>query len=469
MTAEQLKELLTDTESFNKAVEAIEKEKTGTDQLKKYLKQYNVEDHDVFDAGIRKNKPIEDKDGKPKGEEPVNRIGAPLQQIIASRAAAFICANPIVLGSTPNGAVEENLLAGIKKVWDDNKLDYDTMELAEIMLSETEVAELWYAEEADKDYWAETNIKSKVKPRMVILSPSKGDTLIPVKDPTGDMIAFARGYVAKSDDGKDVERFDIYTNTFIYELKKDNNDWKGGKKINTIKKIPVIYYQHPKGKPEWSQVQSSIDRLEAKISNHADTNDYYDSPILFIEGEIGDMAMKGDSGKVIQSSNGAKASYLTWNEAPASTKLEIDNLFRIIYSCTDTPDLSFDNLKGLMPSGVAMEFMFMGAHLKAARHAGPFGKCIQRRINYIAAVLASTDTSLKPALKMAIKPKFEFYMPKDLEGMVNTLSTAVTGKILSKKTAINNLPGLVTDVDAELKQIDKEDNSASALDNLNNQ
>lgn len=454
MTLEELQLLLAGTD-YNKVKDALVKLK-GTVDPTTYINQYNIDGHDVMDKAKRPDKIITNENGEATRTEAVTRIAVPMQKLIAQRAAAFLCANPIQLNATPAAGIEETMMAGIQKIWDDNKLDFDSMDLAEKMMSETEVAELWYVEAADETYWADTPITGKFKLRMMILANSLGDSLYPVFDNTGNLIAFGRGYKLKVGE-KDEEHFDVYLDTETKKGVKSDAGWTVTTETNPVGKIPVIFYSQ--NLPEWYDVQSMIDRLEKKVSNHGDTNDYFDSPILFVEGDLQGMGQKGDSGKVLIGSQGSKASYVSWDHAPESTKMEIDNLLRFIYSCTDTPDISFENLKGLgTTSGFALEMMFMGAHLKAARHAGPFGKCIQRRINYIKAALAKIDVKLAKGLTLTVKPKFEFFVPKDIAGMVNMLTTAVTGGILSKQTAINNLAGtgVVADPVEEKKLVDNE-------------
>jgi hypothetical protein len=55
-----------------------------------------------------------------------------------------------------------------------------------------------------------------------------------------------------------------------------------------------------------------------------------------------------------------------------------------------------------------------------------------------------------------------------MEGLVNTLTTAVSGGIMSKDTGVRQL-GIAEDVQAELAQIEQEANSAGALNQIMNQ
>jgi SPP1 family phage portal protein len=241
-------------------------------------------------------------------------------------------------------------------------------------------------------------------------------------------------------DDKEVEHFDIYTDKQIYLAEKSTaTDWIVKPEANLLGKIPVIYYSQ--AAPEWNDVQILIDRKEKLHSNHGDTNDYFGSPMVFVQGNIVGFAKKGEQGKVLQGENGATAQYLSWDQSPESVKLESATLEDFIYYMTGTPKISFDNLKSIGPvSGIALKLMFMDAHMHASDKEETFGKGIQRRINFLKAALVKINAALESAVTMTIKPKFEYYLPKNVDEMVNTLMTATAGKqIMSVESAVDQV------------------------------
>ena len=234
--------------------------------------------------------------------------------------------------ATPKDQTAKDLLSVINKTWTSNKLDYDTKEMAKLMMSETEVAEIWYRVDADAEYWLDTpNASRPHRLRMKVIANYLGDTLFPVFDNSGDMIAFGRGYSVQKD-GKNEEHFDVYTDRTNYFAVKNTAEWEVKPEVNLFGKIPVIYYSQPT--PEWHDVQTLIDQFEKILSNHSDTNGYFCSPMVFVDGEIEGWASKEDAGKVIQGKNGAKAHYLTWDQSPKSLELEFKNLRSLIYDMT---------------------------------------------------------------------------------------------------------------------------------------
>ena len=67
-------------------------------------------------------------------------------------------------------------------------------------------------------------------------------------------------------------------------------------------------------------------------------------------------------GKIINSD----LDFLTWDHAPEALKLEFELSKGLIYNLTDTPDLSFDNVKGLGNiSGIALKLLFLAPILKS--------------------------------------------------------------------------------------------------------
>lgn len=434
-----------------------------------YRKQYEIWGHDVMDINKRQRKMVTTDEGTTFQD--VSRLPIPLQKIIVSRAATFLCGNPIELEASPATDAETNLLTVLKKQWKDCKLDYLSKNLAKLVMSETECAELWYWEKAPLKYWANTpndNSAVEYRLRMKVLAHSKGDLIYPVFDASGDMIAFGRCYAMVEED-KLVEHFDVYTDEQIFYSKM-----QAGKielieqQDNPFGKIPVIYYWQRQ--PEWHDVQHLIDRYEKILSNHGDTNDYFGSPIVKVKGKIEGFAKKGEQGKVIELEGESDANYMTWDQSPASVELEFKNLRSLIFDMTDTPDISIEQMKAIGTfSGIALKMIFMNAHMKASDKEESFGMSIQRRINFMKYALARINVQLEPGTTMDIVPKFIYYLPKDEAGIINMLTTAKTGGIISQETAVAQNP-LVEDAETELDRIKEEQPTpGQALNDLLNQ
>lgn len=449
----------------------------GNYQLTDY-KQYEPMGHDVMDLVKRPDKIIKSDEGNERNGATVkvSRIPVPEQKKIVLLASAFL--GVPCLSSTPKPGIETDMLTTLSYIWEDNKLDYKFKEISKRTMSERESAELWFTEPTEPDYWDNTPLAGiKFKLRMRILSPVLGDTLYPVFDSYSDMVAFGRYYEIVEQDAVNIgstqktAHFDIYTKDRFYFASRSQAGWifnydplvitsDDGTETkvigikNLLGKIPVIYYNQPN--TEWADVEQMIERLEKKFSNHADTNDYFDSPIVKAKGQVTGFSDKGESGKVLQMSTDADVSYLTWDSLPASNQLEFENLIKSINSYTHTPNISFDNVKGLGTfTGIALKMFFMDAHLKASDKEEIYGEAVQRRINYLKSAIAYFKDSFKAALRLSIKPEFEYFLPKNETEDLTNIIAAVNAGILSVESAIKQNP-LVEDAVNEIALIKKE-------------
>ncbi len=434
-------------------------------------KHYDVIFHDVMDVRKRPNKTIKKPTGEklPDGTDilvdalvQVNRIGLPFQKFIVEMLATFLTGGKVDFKCTPaEGTTEVNMLAALKKVWDDNKLQFKNGLLAEAMMSQTECAELWFT-----DMKIDPKTKKPVPVlKMNVLRPSDGFDLQPFYDEIGDLIAFGVRY--KKDK---VEHYDLYTSEELRRHVKTNGMWQlatlpavegeeAQPAIIPLKygKMPIIYYNQEKS--EWYDVQPAIERIEKMQSNHADTNDYSGSPILFVTGDIQGFAAKGEPGKVLQGKGDAKAEYLLPNTAPESMKQEFDNLKAFIHLFSGAPDLSLNSLKGLgqIPSGAAFERMLILTYMKVRRRqVGDWGMSIQRRNNFLISALANIQPTLAEASDLNVTMDWGLYQLNDLMDAINAAITANGGKpVISQEESVS-MAGLTDDPEETYNKIQAE-------------
>lgn len=433
----------------------------------KAISQYNVSEHDIFNEVLRPNKKIvKDTGQKNANDEPVlttasvnvARVGVPFQKIIITRRVGFMLSDPVKMEPiyTDGSESEVALVKLVERIQNDNKTDYKNKEIARRMMSEMECAEIWYFVENPIPGQA-----SKFSLKMKILSPDLGDSLFPYFDETGDMIAFARGYKLL-EEGKEVEHYDIYTPQAEYKYvnrggwKLEDTPGKPGVVPNPVGKIMAVYYSQKA--PEWNDVQSMIDRFETIISNHADTNDYFGSPILTVIGEVLGYAQKGETGKILELSKESQASYLALSSEPESVKMEQTNLEKLIYTMSQTPDITFGQMKDLGSiSGVALKLLFLDAHMAVKNKEEDFGIGLQRRINILKAAIGTVlNVSLKNASEtVQIKPVITPYLPANETEMIENLVLAYGNNLMSQETAVEQNP-LVNDPETEAERMKAE-------------
>ena len=453
-----------------------------------YREQIDPKCHEVMDTQKRPDKRVvvdpkaedygEVRNVNPNSEEEnpregvryekVARIALAIQRLIRDRAVSFTFGNPVTYNCNPEDDKQAAVLQAIKRIFYDVKIGTINRRAARNIYGTTEVAEYWYAVPAEKHslYGFETPMKFKV----ALYSPAFGDKLYPYFDENRDMIAFSREFAKKTAEGKTLTYFETFTKDthYLWSCANAGNGQKtelweqveGYPKKITIGKIPVIYGCQPK--VEWEDVQSLIDRLEKLLSNFADTNDYHASPKIFVEGKIIGFARKGEAGGIIEGEEGAKAQYLSWQSAPESVKLEIETLLKMIYTITQTPDISFDTVKGIgSVSGVALKLLFMDAHLKVQDKCEIFNDYLQRRINVVKAMLKEANSKeegwKEAADKLIIEPVITPYIIEDEQTKINILTAANGNKQIASRRATVQRLGWADDTDEEIKAIEAEE------------
>lgn len=482
----KIKELL-QTEDTQSVIAELKSGRNNSEpKTELYKAQLDPKEHDVNDRVKRPDKKVKvDRpeslenalqvtNSEPAEEfkpEPVARIALALQKLIVKRAVAFAFGNPVLLNAEPEeGTSEEEVLKSVNRVLFDTKTRTINRKVARNIFSCTEAAERWYPVVKEHDNYG---FPSKFKLRVAVFSPLLGDKLYPYFDETGDMVAFSREFERKDKDGKSFTYFETFTDKQHLMWVTGSKGWEtveGYPRENTIGKIPIIYGQQPQ--VEWEDVQGIIDRLEKLLSNFADTNDYHAAPKIFITGEILGFGKKGESGAVIEGEEGATAQYLAWQNAPESVKLEIETLLNLIYTISQTPDISFDAVKGIGAiSGVALKLLFMDAHLKVQDKMEIFDDYLQRRLAIIQSYLAIMNTKDKKysdaCKSLTIEPEIVPFMIDDEKAKVDLLLAANGQKpIASQKTTVQQL-GWAQDVEAEYDRIQEEDTFNAYNDIMN--
>lgn len=424
----------------------------------KYKKQVSLDDvnkaldpskHAVFDEAKRPKKTIDKPTGKKddNGElitqetkVDVNRLPVSFQELILSRAVAFLYGNDIKLKYFGKSDADKALFDLVEATLSDNKMHFRRKERARKVLSECEAATLWFF----VDNPTATGDEPKLKLKCRLLCESNGDTLYPHYDEFGDMDAFSREYVITEGDKK-VTYFDVYTaeSTYFYKVDSGNLVQRAPAAKNIFGKIPVIYYKWDK--PVWYIVQKLIERYEERLSNTADTNDYDGDPMLLLKGDTPTWFDKGERGKVVVTDSDGDGKYITHDQMSGSVEFELKTLKELIYTLSQTPDISFENLKSLGSdiSGIALKFMFMDAHMAAENRWEVFGEMEQRELNLLKTMIGKAQM-IKYAGNVntcIIEPLMTPYLPKNEKEIIQNLLSANGGKpIICQESSVDESP-----------------------------
>ena len=431
----------------------------------KYMNALNPIKHDIYDEVKRPKKEVQREDGS-KYFEDVARIGLSMQKLIVKRSASFLFGNEVKLSAETTTANHEKILNAVKEILKHVKIKSLNRRMAKVLLSCTEVAEVWYPVDniTEKNLYG---IDSKFKLRVKILNPLKGDKLYPYFDEFGDLIAFSREFEVHVDEIKRIY-FEVYTDKafYVYDITDNPVMIEGYPKLNEIGKIPVVYTRIEQS--DFEDVQPLINRLEKVLSNFADTNDYHGSPTIVVKGKLKGFAKKGETGKILETDGtDADVKYLEWSHAPESVKVEIETLLSLINTLSQNPDISFNNLKGSLGniSGRAMELLFMDAHLKVEDYLEVLDEYLERRVNIIKAFIGSFNKSLYNDIStLSIESDVTPFIINDDKESIEVLMTATGNKaILSQETAVG-MSGLVIDAKSEFEKIKSEQESSSIID-----
>ena len=153
-----------------------------------------------------------------------------------------------------------------------------------------------------------------------------------------------------------------------------------------------------------------------------------------------------------------KAEFLSSNDAIESAKFELENLKDLIYSISHTPDLSFDNVKGLgSVSAVALKLLFLDAVIKARMNEGDNRTMIERILNIITSgITKTTNTALvSESQQLIFDIIFNSIVPDDVQSATDIIIKLKEAKLLSSKTALK-LIDLVEDPEQEMELIKAE-------------
>jgi hypothetical protein len=350
-----------------------------TKEVEQAYKEYTPKHHSIMFRP--------DKVRKNKSDYKTNKLPRNWQDYINEVEIYFLLNNGVTWELSNNFHEQKELQEVFDKYLDFiEKRHYNSRmrEAKRLAGAETECAKL-YAHYKDEG-------EDKIK--IIVLSYSKGYKLRPLFNKYGDMKAFAVGYYVKLATGEKQECWDIYTSETIYKCKKavdvnESVEWKVDKEKNFIGKIPIIYYRQDKA---WAGVEERIDRDEWLDSKNADCNEYFADPMLKISANVKNGLMDPKSaGKVIQvKSKEDVFEYVTPPDASDMKSQEKSVLKESILMGTLTPDLSFENVRGVgAVSGDAITKANIHGYIKRNKNIEVYDEFFQRDANVIKAILSN--------------------------------------------------------------------------------
>lgn len=334
------------------------------------------------------------------------------------------------------------------------------------------VETIGYSESAEILYEKDGEVKYK-------FVSTTNEKLYPYYDTeTGNFSAFIRIYnidIIKNGKVVEVENIEVYTEKEMYKYQRDSSgiteivnidETTGKPKRRSYNKIPVVYYSMEE--PLAWQVKSLLDRFNLMSSTLGDVNDSFAFPIMMLLGllvkdeETGETSLNKNAVSVLHMENETEngetvksdAKYLTWDSKPESAIYELTKLFQNILYLTATPNLDFDNLKGIGSLAEAtLKLMFTDAIAQAGFLRNVFFS-LQRRINIHKELLSNLRPG-KDFNSLDISVKFKNPIPENIKELVDNIATLTQSGVMSVETAVINNP-YVKDSSIETTRLNEE-------------
>jgi SPP1 family phage portal protein len=466
MEKELLIQLKTEPKSAISKIKKNTKDQTKISQYRKEIEKHERTSRDNQVGNIQKDKLV----GSGEKQKLIKAVRIPVNfaKKIILTATSFEVGKPITLiPSEKNDAFKI-----VSEIWRANRMDAMLKDLIVLKKSETQGAIQFYVSDLTEEsvlnkILVKLGIKSQKKEiKSKLLDNIKG-TMTPYFDAKGKMILFMWEYQTSDENDKTINNVEIWDKLNFHYLNDAGGEMKyvGNPIPHGFDRIPIVYVEQEE--PEHFIVKELIDRFEVAISKAGGSNDRVAHPILGTWGKISSLPDKDDDGKVINfpiehDSEGKEikgdAKFIEASGGNESHKNEVEMIWKLIFSISFTPDLSFENLKSLgNVSGVALKLMFLDAIIKAMMNEGYNRTAIDRMLNIImSGMIKTTNTSLASEINaLYFDIKFNSILPDDLKSASDIIVQLRSQKLISAETSIRLLD-MVQDADAELELIKKE-------------
>lgn len=414
--------------------------------------EYDATMHPVMDKRIYPDVRREDS------IERVTRITLSFQKLAATRMSELCTGVPVKRVYKPDNDKQKKVAEALEKIYDRNRINSVNTKRCKQFFAGCEIFTLWYAIEQRNSLYG---FSSPLKLRCRTFSPMLGDELYPFFDEYGDMTAMSIAYTRKVGE-KDVQFFDTYTdgeNSRHIKWSNESGDWAVVEdETTTLLKIPGVYQWRPK--PIWEDTSRNIYEMEWSLSRNGNYLRENSKPKFVVCAneviQYGDEKSPDKEFKAVaQFPTGAKAEYVTWQQATESLKFHIETLRSLYFTQLQLPDWSYEKMSQQALSGESRKQMFIDAELKVQDESGDLLEFFDREVNVVKAFLKLMMGSAYYADidALVVENIITPYRITDAKETVELLLTANGNKpIMSQREAIEQY-GHSDDIDQTLKEI----------------
>lgn len=394
--------------------------------------------------------------------ERVTRITLSFQKLAATRMSELCTGVPVKRVYKPDNDKQKKVAEALEKIYDRNRINSVNTKRCKQFFAGCEIFTLWYAIEQRNSLYG---FSSPLKLRCRTFSPMLGDELYPFFDEYGDMTAMSIAYTRKVGE-KDVQFFDTYTdgeNSRHIKWSNESGDWAVVEdETTTLLKIPGVYQWRPK--PIWEDTSRNIYEMEWSLSRNGNYLRENSKPKFVVCAneviQYGDEKSPDKEFKAVaQFPTGAKAEYVTWQQATESLKFHIETLRSLYFTQLQLPDWSYEKMSQQALSGESRKQMFIDAELKVQDESGDLLEFFDREVNVVKAFLKLMMGSAyhNDIDALVVENVITPYRITDAKETVELLLTANGNKpIMSQRESIEQY-GHSDDIDQTLREIAEQD------------
>lgn len=396
------------------------------------------------------------------GVERVTRITLSFQKLAAVRMSELCTGIPVKRIYKPENDRQKLVAEAMEKIFDRNRINSVNTKRCKQLFAGCEIFTLWYAVEQRNSLYG---FNSLLKLRCRTFSPMLGDELYPFFDEYGDMVAMSIGYTRKVG-RKNVQYFDTYTDgedSRHIKWSNEGGEWAIIEDENTtLLKIPGVYAWRPM--PIWEDTSRNVFEMEWSLSRNGNYLRENSKPKFVVCAneviQYGDEKSPDKEFKAVsQFPTGAKAEYVTWQQATESLKFHIETLRSLYFTQLQLPDWSYEKMSQQALSGESRKQMFIDAELKVGDESGDLLEFFDREVNVVKAFLKLMMGAAYHADidALPVENKVTPYRITDRKEKIEEL-TAANGNlpIMSQRESIEEF-GHSDNVDKTLEEIYEQD------------
>jgi hypothetical protein len=412
--------------------------------------QYDPKMHPVMDESIYPN--IMEDDGH---VDYVPRITLGFQKLAAKRMTELMIVSHVYKPENDN---QKQVAEWMDKIFHRNRIDSVNTDRLVKLYAGCEFFTIWYAVEQPMS----SNIygfSSKLKLRCRTFSPMDGDSLYPMFDEYGDMVAMSIGYKRRKDD-HDVNYFDTYTANKHYRWSDESGGWQLVESMPEeikIAKIPGVYCYRPE--PIWEDTSNNVYEIEWSLSRDGHYLKKNSKPVfaVFADEQIayGDSKDENGSGKdIMQYPTNGRAEYITWQQAIENLKFYTNELRSLYFTQLQLPDWSYEKMSQVAMSGESRKQLFIDCMLKVKDESGRLLEAFDREVNVVKGWLKVMMPHMATDIDtLVVETQITPFTIDDEKDTISNLLLANGNKpIMSQRESIEAY-GQSSDVDQTMKEI----------------